>query len=100
MGTKFRRSHVYLLSQAGNKVHLTQSMIASGWLLSVFMNFVHFQNYSEMALFSWLCNIDFYTKGDTREKIKYYRLSKNTEREKDTERESRKIGLLALENTS
>ena len=64
------------------------------------MNFVHFQNYSEMALFSWLCNIDFYTKSDTREKIKYYRLSKNTEREKDTERESRKIGLLALENTS
>ena len=54
-----------------------------------------------------LCIIDFCTKTDVCDKIKYYRLSKNTQREREREREreterereSRKIGLLATENT-
>ena len=38
-GTKFRRSHVCLHSQAGNRVPITMSMTTSGQLFGIIINF-------------------------------------------------------------
>ena len=39
VGTQFRKSHVCLHSQAGNRVPITGSMTASGYLLGIIINF-------------------------------------------------------------
>ena len=73
----------------GNRVPITRSMTASGYCLASLSMLIHFQNYSGMALLFFLCMIDFFTKIYAADKIKYYRLSKNTKRQQ-------KKGLLAL----
>ena len=71
--TKFRRSHVCLHSQAGNKVPITgvYAMTVASCLASISM-LIHFQNDSDMACCSLLFIIDFCTKTDAGDKVKYY----------------------------
>ena len=83
VGRKFQRSYVCLHPQAGNR--LWQLVV---WhLLSIF---IHFQNYSEMAIFLCYVLTTSVQKPNTtgfltiqRHNRKYYRLPKNTEAQQE-----------------
>ena len=72
VGTKFRRRHVCLHSQAGNRLY--QPVVRH--LLSIL---IHFQNYNEIALLFFGMLQYLFTKTETGDKIKYCRLRNNTE---------------------
>ena len=78
VGTKYRRSHICLNSQAKNRLY--QLVI---WHLLLIL--IHFRNCNEMALllFFMLYN-KFSTKTETGDKSKYYRLPRSKEAEQQS----------------
>ena len=84
-GTKFRRSHACLHSQAGNLVPITVSIIwqlVASCLASLSI-LMHFQNYSEIALLLFVIHYWFLQKNNAGDRIKYYKLPKNTMKEQE-----------------
>ena len=94
-GTKFRRSHACLHSQAGNLVPITVSIIwqlVASCLASLSI-LMHFQNYSEIALLLLLYIIDFCKK------ITQV-IESNTTNSLRIQWKNRKIDTLTIEKTS
>ena len=83
VGTKFWRSDVYLHWQAGNRVPITRSITVSGKLFGIYQFWYIFKTTVKWLCSSSLCIIDFCTKTDACDKIKYYKLFKNTKRQQE-----------------
>ena len=97
VGTKFRRTHVCLHSQAGNRVPITGFITVSGWLFSIFISFDIFSilQWNSFAFLRYALLISVQTltqvvKSNTTDSLSPSRIK----------RDNRKIGLPAIENTS
>ena len=94
MGTKFQRRYVCLRSQAGNSVPITGSVTASGYLFGIFINFDIFSKFqwngSALLCYALLISIQKLTQV----------IKSNITDTLRIERDSKKIGQLAIENTS
>ena len=94
MGTKFQRRYVCLRSQVGNSVPITGSVTASVYLFGIFINFDIFSklqwNGSALLCYALLISIQKLTQV----------IKSNITDTLRIERDSRKIGRLAIVNTS